>query len=97
MGLNSLHIPMKKLSLLSLSLVLIIAFSGCESTGASKSKSGDEDEYEYVTSTNSRIPTRVRKGSTYNQDSGSSPMGTVSGQKAQDYIGIGGAGIKAND
>ncbi|MDA7916632.1 hypothetical protein N9B49_00260 [bacterium] len=83
---------MKKLFLLSLSLFLLVAFTGCESTGANKSKSDDEGEYEYVTSTNSRIPRKVRKGSSYNQDSGSSPLGTVSGQKAKDYIGSGGPG-----
>lgn len=88
---------MKKFSLLSLSLFLLIAFTGCESTGANKSESDDEDEYEYVTSTNSRIPRKVRKGSSYNQDGGSSPLGTVSGQKAKDYIGTGGPGISGND
>jgi len=50
-----------------------------------------------VTSTNSRIPRKVRKGSSYNQDGGSSPLGTVSGQKAKDYICTGGPGISGND
>ncbi|GAB5560831.1 MAG: hypothetical protein SynsKO_24780 [Synoicihabitans sp.] len=89
---------MKKFSLLSLSLLILVAFSGCESTGASKSKSDDDDDYVYVTSTSSRIPRKVKKGSTYDSDGGSSPLGTVSGQKAQDYIGTAGAATsRGND
>ena len=98
MGLTRPKIPMKKFSLLSLSLFLLVAFTGCETTDASKSKANDDDEYEYVISTNSRIPRKVRKGSTYSQDSGSSPMGSVSGQKAKDYIGTSGAATsRGND
>lgn len=82
---------MKKITQLSLVLFLVFAFVGCESTGAKKEKSDDDDDYIYVTSTNSRIPKKVRKGTAYNQDGGSSPMGTVSGAKAQDYIGAAGS------
>ena len=82
---------MKKFTLLSLALFLTIAFVGCESTGAKKEKSDDDAEYVYVTSTGSRIPRKVRKGSTYNNDAGSSPMGTVSGAKARDYLGAAGS------
>lgn len=86
-----LVILMKKLSLLTLAFIIMVAYSGCESTGANSTKDDDEDEYVYVTSTNSRIPRKVKKGSSYNQDAGSSPMGSVSGQEARDYIGTAGA------
>lgn len=82
---------MKKLTRLSLALFLVVAFVGCESTGAKKEKSNDDDDYVYVTSTNSRIPRKVRKGTTYDQDAGSSPMGSVSGAKARDYLGTAGS------
>lgn len=81
---------MKKLNRLALALITTLAFTGCATTDAEK-KESDDDEYIYVTSTNSRIPRKVKKGSTYNEDSGSSPMGSVSGQEARDYIGAAGA------
>ena len=81
----------KKITLLSLALFLTLAFVGCESTGAKKEKSDDDGEYVYVTGTNSRIPRKVRKGSTFDHDASSSPLGTVSGAKARDYIGAAGS------
>ena len=89
MGLSCGVYPMKKITLLSLAHFLTLAFVGRESTGAKKEKSEDDGEYVYVT--NSRIPRKVRKGSTYDHDAGSSPMGTVSGAKARDYIGAAGS------
>lgn len=81
---------MKKLSIFALALLATFAFTGC-ATKSSEEKADGDDEYIYVTSTNSRIPKKVKKGSAYNSDSGSSPMGTASGQQAQDYIGAAGA------